>query len=189
MPVKAEIPDEQVRAKSADFRGKGGLHGFEIDGIAVLSGFEAPPIHRRVHLGPIRRHVLAPAEANMEDRRVVEINVPSAVAMVRIGVQNGNAVKPMSLPEPYDGDGDIIEAAVAPEEVAAGMMTPGTDEGERVEKLAEPDPFGRRHHPSDRVACGQSEGVSCHSLNEIGCMNLQDHVIRHRLRLEQGDLG
>ena len=117
----------------------------------------------------------------MQDRRVGLNNISGAVAVVGIGVQHGNAAEAIGLPQPFDGDRDVVETAVAAEEVSPRVVPSGPDEGKSVDKFPTPDPFGCRDHSSDRVACGRSEGVLCYLPNEVRRVDLQDQLIGNRL--------
>jgi hypothetical protein len=188
MSVEPEIPHEEVRTKVWDPFGTGCLRRLEIDLITPSPGFEAAAIDRYVHFCPIRRHIIAPAETDMQDRRVVAVNVPGPIAVVRIGVQDGHTAQSMNLPEPLDGNRDIVETAIPAEEVASGVVTSCADEGEGIEKFAKPDPLGCRDHPSDRVARGGSERVLGHRPDKIGRVNFQDQLIGNGLWLEHKDV-
>ena len=125
----------------------------------------------------------------MQNARVVVIDVSGPIAVVSIGVQDRSAVEPVRLPELLDGNGNVVEAAVPAEEVPARVVTSSPDEGERVGKVPEPDPLRCLDHPPDRVACGRSERVLRHFTDEIGCVDVQNQLIRHRLGLEEGHVG
>src|SRR3990172_7364314 len=101
--------------------------------------------------------------------------------MVRVGVQYGHPAQPVPLPESLYGDRDIVEAAVAAEKIPPGVVTSGADEGKGVDELPQPDPLGRRNHPSDRVARGPSEGILRDLPDEVGRVDLQDQLIGNRL--------
>jgi hypothetical protein len=94
----------------------------------------------------------------------------------------------MGLPEPLDGDGDVIEAAIAAKKVPAGVVASGPDEGKGIDQLPEPNMFRRRNHPSDRVASGRSEGVFRHFRDQVRRVDLENQLVGHRLRLEQNHL-
>lgn len=188
MSVEPEIPHEEVRTKVWDPFGTGCLRRLEIDLITSSPGFEAAAIDRYVHFCPVRRHRVAPAKTDMQDGRGVAVNVSGPVAVVRIGVQDGHAAQPMNLPEPLDGNRDIVETAVPAEEVASGVVTSRADEGKGIEKFAKPDLLGCRDHPSDRVARGGSKRVLGHRPDEIWRVNFQDQLIGNRLGLEHKDM-
>jgi hypothetical protein len=132
--------------------------------------------------------MISPTQTDVQDRRIVLIHISGAITVVRIGVQDGNAAQPMGLPEPLDGDGDVIEAAIAAKKVATGVVASGPDEGKGIDQLPEPNMFRRRDHPSDRVASGRSEGVFRHLRDQARRVDLENQVVGHRLGLEQNHL-
>jgi len=124
----------------------------------------------------------------VQDSRIVLIHISGAITVVGIGVQYGNAAQPMGLPEPLNGDGDVVEAAVAAKKVATSVMTSGPDEGKGIDQLPEPNMFRRRNHPSDRVASGRSEGVFRHFRDQVRRVDLENQLVGNRLGLEQNHL-
>jgi hypothetical protein len=132
--------------------------------------------------------MISPAQTHVQDRRIVLIHISGAITVVRISVQDGNPAQPMGPPEPLNGDGDVVEAAVAAKKVPTGVMTSGPDEGKGIDQLPEPNMFRRRDHPSDRVASGRSEGVFRHFRDQVRRVDLENQIVGNRLGLEQNHL-
>jgi hypothetical protein len=76
------------------------------------------------------------ADADVKDVGVVLKNVPCPVSVVGIGVQDGKATGARGVPEMGDGNGHVVEAAVAAKKVPAGVMSTRADEGEGPFDLA-----------------------------------------------------
>ncbi len=132
MPVKAEVPDGEIGAKGSGPAGKGGSREFQVRLVCVPTG----PRGGHVHLGPVRGDVVRPADADVKDVGIVLKNIPCPVGVVGIGVQDGEATDAGGVPETGDGDGHVVEAAVAAEKAPAGVMSTGADEGEGPFDLA-----------------------------------------------------
>jgi len=188
MPIESEIPDEQVRSKGSDPRGERPPGCIDVHLVTPGPGLETTAVDGHVHVGPVGRDMISPTQTHVQDRRIVLIHVSGAITVVRISVQDGNAAQPMGLPEPLDGDGDVIEAAIAAKKVPTGVVASGPDEGKGIDQLPEPNMFRRRNHSSDRVASGRSEGVIRHFRDQVRRVDLENQLIGHRLRLEQHHL-
>jgi hypothetical protein len=72
----------------------------------------------------------------VKDIRIVLNDIPGPVSVVGIGVQDGEATDARGVPEVGDGNGHVVEAAVAAKKLPAGVMPTGADEDERPFDLA-----------------------------------------------------
>jgi hypothetical protein len=109
--------------------------------------------------------------------RVFPDNVPCAVAMVRIGVEDGEPADAITVPEMGDGDGDVVETAVAAEEIPPGMVPARPYKGKGAIHLAEADFFCCRHDASDGGPGGASQRICLDLRNQLGHMDLEDELI------------
>jgi len=173
VPVKAEVPDGEIRPKVPDPRGKGRLRRLQIRLVRVT----ASPGGGDIDLGPVRRDIVHAADADVEDIGVLLDNVPRPIAMVGIGVEDGEPADAVGVPEVGDGDGDVVETAVAAEEIHPRVVPARTDKGKRPIQLADADLFCRRYDASDRGPGGASQRVRLYLRNERGTMDLEDEPI------------
>src|SRR4030042_3137498 len=104
----------------------------------------------------------------MQPLSIILEDLPGAMAVVGVGVHDGQPPGPELSTQLLNGDGGTVEATATSEEVPAGMMVPIAGEDEGVVYLAAPYPDGCRHGPR----CGEEGTLKgparSHALNPVG---------------------
>ena len=128
-----------------------------------------------------------PQTADVEDVAVVEEELPGAVAVVGVGVEDREPPVAVLLPQVDDAERDVVEAAVSTEEVPPGVVPAGADEREGVADLPFGDLLPRHHHAARRMPGGGAERVPLHPFDQPRGMDLQNQFPRNGPRFVELD--
>lgn len=171
--IKPEVPDSKIGAKVADPLRKGQLRRLQIRLVRITSS----PGGWDIDLGLVGRDIAQGTDADVEDVGVVLDNVPCPVAVVSVGVKDGKAADAECFPHVGNGDGHVVETAVAAKEVAPGMMSASTDERKGPIHFANTDFLRSLNHTSDGGPGRTSEGIPLDFRNESGNVDLEDEFV------------
>jgi len=97
--------------------------------------------------------------------------------MVGVGIEDGEPADAVGPAQVGDGDGDVVKAAVAAEEVPPGVVPSRPDEGEGPGDLPRGDLLRRRDDASDGGPGGASQRIRFDVRNERGSVDEQDQVV------------
>jgi len=124
----------------------------------------------------------------VKDLWVLSVDVPGTVGVVGIGVKNGEVADTVAGPEVLNGNGDVVEAAEAAEELSARMMAAGANQAERVLELPVPNSLHRLHDPSYRMAGCRTEGVLLDPSDDGLRVDVEDQLVGDGLALVEDDM-
>jgi hypothetical protein len=125
----------------------------------------------------------------MKHVRIIAYEIPGAIPMMRIRIENGDPLDAVTFPQDVNGQDHVIETAVPTKEIPSRVMAAGTDECEGIADFPGCNLLCSQDNAAGGMPRRGTEGIPFDAFKELTGVHLQDELLGNAGRLVETKPG